>query len=100
VKRTGTLATARLAAPAVLILAVTGCTGGPEGESAQDAAGRLAAALTAGKLSAVSFTGRTPQQAQSLWVQATDGLGDSKPRVVLPAELDGKVEIREPKNNP
>ncbi|MGC2235617.1 MAG: CdaR family protein [Pyrinomonadaceae bacterium] len=26
--------------------------------------------------------------------------GDSKPRVILPAELDGKVEIREPKNNP
>lgn len=26
--------------------------------------------------------------------------GESKPRVILPAELDGKVEIREPKNNP
>lgn len=26
--------------------------------------------------------------------------GDSKPRVILPAELDGKVEIREPKSNP
>ena len=88
-KRTGTLTTARLAAPAALILAVTGCSGGPQGESAQDAAGKLAAALTAGRLTALSFTGGTPQQAQGLWAKATDGLGDSKPRVEVAKVTEG-----------
>ncbi len=88
-KRTGTLTTARLAAPAALILAVTGCSGGPQGESAQDAAGKLAAALTAGRLTSLSFTGGTPQQAQGLWVKATDGLGDSRPRVEVAKVAEG-----------
>ena len=56
-RNTGTLATARLAAPVALILAVTGCTGGPDGESAEDAAAKLATALTAGKLSSLPRSG-------------------------------------------
>ena len=86
---TGTLATARLAAPVALILAVTGCTGGPDGETAEDAAGKLATALTAGKLSSLSFTGGTPREAQRLWTTATEGLGDSKPRVEVAKVTEG-----------
>ena len=89
VRDTGTLATARLAAPVALILAVTGCTGGPDGETAEDAAGKLAAALTAGKLTSLSFTGGTPREAQRLWTTATEGLGDSKPRVEVAKVTEG-----------
>ena len=89
VRDTGTLATARLAAPVALILAVTGCTGGPDGETAEDAAGKLATALTAGKLSSLSFTGGTPREAQRLWTTATEGLGDSKPRVEVAKVTEG-----------
>src|SRR3954468_16900719 len=78
VRDPGTPAAARLAAPVALILALvlalTGCTGGPDGETAEDAAGRLATALTAGKLTSLSFTGGTPRQAQRLWTTATEGL--------------------------
>ena len=101
---TGTLATARLAAPVALILAVTGCTGGPDGETAEDAAGKLATALTAGKLSSLSFTGGTPREAQRLWTTATAGLGDSKPRVevarvttaCLRMKVIGRCRVRPP----
>ena len=81
VRYPGTLAAARLAAPVALILAVTGCTGGTDGESAENAAGKLATALTAGELGSLSYTGGTPREAQRLWTTATEGLGDSKPRV-------------------
>src|SRR3954447_2736228 len=81
VRDPGTPAAARLAAPVALILALTGCTGRPGGETAEDAAGRLATALTAGKLTSLTFTGGTPRQAQRLWITATEGLRDSKPRV-------------------
>ncbi len=73
----------------LLALVVSGCTGGPSGDSAEDAATELASALTAGKLTGLAFTGGTPQQAQDLWTEAVDGMGDSKPRVQVGKVTEG-----------
>ncbi|QWZ10710.1 penicillin-binding protein [Nocardioides panacis] len=83
-KRLGNLTAALL-----VTLPLAGCTGGPQGPSVQDAAGELAAALSAGRLTTVAFSGGTPQQAQGLWTRAVDGLGDSKPRVQVGKVTEG-----------
>ena len=72
-----------------LVLAVGGCTGGPQGKSAQDAADDLAAALSAGRLTTLAYDGGTPQQAQKLWTSTTEGLGDSKATVRVGKVTEG-----------
>ena len=74
---------------ASLLLVLTGCTGRSSGKSAEEAAGDLAAALTAGRLSTLSFSGATPQEAQKLWATTTEGLGDSRPRVEVGKVTEG-----------
>ena len=88
VRLTGTVA-ARTAAVTALMLGMAGCTSAPDGEKAQVAAGRLAAALTTGKLTSLTFTGGTPHQAQRLWTRATEELGDSRPRVEVVKVSEG-----------
>jgi cell division protein FtsI/penicillin-binding protein 2 len=90
VKRTGNLTFVLLAAPASILLLLAGCTRGPQGDSAEDAAGKLAAALTAGQLTGLTFTGGTPHQAQRLWTRVVDGLDESKPRVQVVTVHEGK----------
>jgi cell division protein FtsI/penicillin-binding protein 2 len=76
-------------AGSVLLLA-TGCTGGPSGPTAEDAAGDLATALSAGKLAGLRFTGGTPEQAQRLWSTATEGLGGAEPAVTVGRVTEGE----------
>jgi cell division protein FtsI/penicillin-binding protein 2 len=60
---------------------LAGCTG-TNGPTAQDAAQKLAVALTKGSLSGERFTaGTTPQQAQQAWHDATASLGSTRPTV-------------------
>ena len=86
-KAPGTRTTVLLASLLTIISPLAACTGG--GESAQDAATRLASALTTGKLGTLSFAGGTQEQAQDLWSTTIDGMGDVKPRVEVVKVTEG-----------
>ena len=85
----------RNATPAVVtavlatLLAGTSCSLLGGGRSAQDEADDLAAALTAGRLGTVSFTGGTRAQAQQLWDSTVAGLGEQAEATV---SVDGVTE--------
>lgn len=72
------------------LLATTGCqlTGG--GRSAQDEASGLAAALSAGRLATLSYSGGTPAQAQRLWDRSVHGLGKARATVKVVGVTEGK----------
>jgi cell division protein FtsI/penicillin-binding protein 2 len=84
----------RLGSPLVVLLAgallLTGCTAGSDGPSARAAADDLAKALTAGSLTGVAFSGGTPREAQRLWDDATDGMGEAKPSVRVEKVTEGE----------
>jgi cell division protein FtsI/penicillin-binding protein 2 len=68
-----------LVVPPVLALALAGC--GDKGPAPQPAAAALAAGLSSGDLSHVSFAGQTAGAAQREYDAAVAGLGEVKPRV-------------------
>ncbi len=75
--RTLVAATAALACLASL----SGCTGGTDQETPQQAAGALASALAGGRLGAVPFAGTGGRQARTWWHDAVAGMGTA-PRTV------------------
>jgi cell division protein FtsI/penicillin-binding protein 2 len=87
---TQTRRTALVGATLAAVLAgASGCSLLGGGPSAEDGAADLAAALSAGRLTSVSFTGGTRQQAQELWTRTVEGLGDATPRVRVAQVTEG-----------
>ncbi len=74
-----------LAAALAGLLAGTGCGIFGGGPSAEDAAGDVAAALSAGKPARLSFDGATRAQAEAMWIRTVRGLGGSTPKVSVGA---------------
>jgi cell division protein FtsI/penicillin-binding protein 2 len=72
------------------LLTVTSCSLVGGGPSAEDEAKDLAAALDAGTLKDLSFSGGTPAQAQALWKRTVAGLGSGHPRVTVGKVTEGK----------
>ena len=72
------------------LLAATGCSLLGGGTSAEDAASDLADALSAGRLTTLSYSGGTPAQAQALWERSVAGMGNTKPSVAVDTVTEGK----------
>src|SRR4051812_25234124 len=83
-----------LAGVLVALVSLAGCS--DDGESAEDAAGRLAGSLESGKLAADLFGGSDEvATAQSTYDEITNGLGDASPSVDVGdvTEKDGAAEV-------
>src|SRR3712207_6044003 len=83
-----------LTAALVSTLIVAGCS--DDGESAEEAADRLAASLASGKLAADLFEdGSDQSSAQASYDQITDALGSSSPEVEVEevGEEDGEAAV-------
>jgi cell division protein FtsI/penicillin-binding protein 2 len=78
-----------LAALLAVLLATSAC-GLFSGPSAEDEAADLAAALSAGRLTSLSFSGGTPEQAQALWERSVAGLGRASADVSVDRVTEGK----------
>ncbi len=70
-----------------LATGVSGCSLLDRGQSAQDAADDLAAALSSEKLTGLAWSGGTAAQAETTYAEAIEGLGASTPKVTV-----GRVE--------
>jgi cell division protein FtsI/penicillin-binding protein 2 len=70
-------------------LSTAGCSLVGGGPSAQDEADHLAAALSTGRLTRLSFSGGTPAQAQALWSRSVTGLGPATPTVTVGSVSEG-----------
>ncbi len=81
---------ATLSSLTVLAVLATGCTGGAEQETAQQAADRLARGLGAGRLAQVRFDGTPGARAQRWWKRTVAGMGTSSRKVAATEVSEAK----------
>lgn len=72
-----------------LATSTAGCSLIGGGRSAKDEATSLARALSAGRLTGLSYAGGTAAQAQAMWRSTVAGLGSSRARVVVRDVTEG-----------
>ena len=77
-----------LATTSLLALVTAGCTSTTDGETAHDAADRLAVALSRGRLAALPFTGGSGRSAQR-WLRSAVAGMDGSTRKVSVGSVDG-----------
>jgi cell division protein FtsI/penicillin-binding protein 2 len=87
--------TSLLATALAGLLAITGCGIFGGGPGAEDEAADVAAALSAGKPSRLTFDGASGAQAQDLWDRAVQGMGGSTAKVTVGTVDEGDAGTAE-----